>query len=68
MARDQAMKRENHAEQITTFKRQLHFHNERGKTVETDPELTAEDRTRNLAYHEWVMDRLRGRLIDLEGH
>lgn len=47
MARDQAMKRENHAEQITTFKRQLHFHNERGKSVETDPELTAEDRTGN---------------------
>lgn len=27
-----------------------------------DPDLTGEDRTRELAYHEWVIDRLGGHI------
>jgi hypothetical protein len=52
---------------IINLNRQLRFHQERRKMVETDPELTAEDRTRKLTYHHWVIDRLRGQLIDVEG-
>ena len=52
------MKHENHAEQITSLKRQLRFHHRRRKQVVTDPELTTEDRTRQLTHHDRVIHRL----------
>jgi len=59
---------EDRTARIASLKRQLRFHQERRKRVEHDPELTAEDRTRKLIYHDSVIDRLRVQLIDLEGH
>lgn len=62
------MSEEDYTELIANLKQQLRFHRERREQVETDPELTAEDRTRKLAYHDRLTDRRRGQLIDLEGH
>ncbi len=62
------MTSEDCADRIASLKRQLFFHQKWQGQVQTDPELTANERDRKLAYHIWVIDRLRARLIDLEGH
>ncbi len=59
---------EDRADRITSLKRQLRFHHERRKVVETDPELTPEERADQLEYHDRLVLRLLGRLIDMEGH
>jgi len=53
---------------LASVKRQLLFHRGRRKMVETDPELSAEERAALLKYHDRLILRLRDQLIDLEGH
>ena len=53
---------------LTSLRRELFFHRERRKQVETDPELTADERAEHLEYHDRLIMRLLGQLIELEGH
>jgi hypothetical protein len=53
---------------VASLRRQLRFHHERRKQVETGPELTADKRVAHLEYHARLVMRLLGQLIDLEGH
>ena len=39
-------------DRIANLKQQLHFYNGRRKMVETDPELTADERPEQLEYHD----------------
>jgi hypothetical protein len=59
---------EDRADRIASLKRQLFFHQGRRKMVETDPELTADERLEHLEYHDRLVVRLLGQLIDQEGH
>ena len=59
---------EDRAEQIARLKRELLLHHERRKMVEEDAELIAEDRARDLRYHDRLILRLLDQLIKLEGH
>ncbi len=53
---------------LASLRRELFFHQERRKMVETDPELTADERVEHLEYHDRLVMRLLGQLIELEGH
>ena len=53
---------------LTSLRRELFFHRERRKQVETDPELTADERGEQLEYHDRLVMRVLGQLIELEGH
>ena len=53
---------------LTSLRRELFFHRERGKQVETDPDVTADDRAKQVAYHDKIIKRLRQQLVDLEGY
>lgn len=50
------------------LKRQRFFHQGRRTMVEADPALTPERREAELTYHDGIIERLRERLIDPEGH
>ena len=56
------------ASRLASLRRELFFHHERRKMVETDPKLTAEERVEQLEYHDRLVMRLLGQLIKLEGH
>jgi hypothetical protein len=62
------MSQEDRTHQIASLKRQLLFHHARRKQVEQTPELTPDERTEQLEYHDRLVMRLLGQPIDLEGH
>lgn len=53
---------------LASLKRQLRFHHERRKMVESDPDLTPYERVERLECHDLLRMRLLGQLIELEGH
>jgi len=53
---------------LDSLRHELFFHQERRKMVETNPELTAEDLVEQLEYHDRLVMRVLGELINLEGH
>ena len=53
---------------LASLKRQPLFHRGRRKMVETDPELTVEERADQLEYHDRLVMRLLGQLIEPEEH
>jgi len=53
---------------IASLTRHLRFHRERRRSLERDPGVSAEERSFKLGYHDWIINWLRQRLLDLEGH
>ncbi len=59
---------EDRADRIASLKRQFRFHHKRREMVEDDPELSPDERADQLEYHDRLVMRLLGQLIELEGH
>jgi hypothetical protein len=59
---------EDRAARIADLKQELLSRHERRRMVESDPELTAKERAKQLRDHDRVILRLLDQLIELEGH
>lgn len=62
------MRVEDRTTRIASLKRELLSRHERRRTVETDPELPAKERAKQLRDHDRLILRLLDQLIKLEGH
>ncbi len=58
------MTAEDRTARIASLKRQLFFHQNRRKMVQTDVELSAEERAEQREYHDRLVMRLLGRVKD----